>query len=85
MLRALLGGGSSFESGGPGKGLKCLLYRDVLGSLDGQNFTHFKSFYKEFTDAGIFGIYGKGPKEKAKLGLHLALETMRKIEKVQTM
>ena len=41
VLRALLGGGRSFESGGAGKGLTTILYR-VLGSLVGQNFSAFK-------------------------------------------
>ncbi|CBY36234.1 unnamed protein product [Oikopleura dioica] len=43
VLRALLGGGRSFESGGAGKGLTTILYR-VLGSLVGQNFSAFKAF-----------------------------------------
>jgi processing peptidase subunit alpha len=82
VLRSLLGGGSSFESGGPGKGLKCILYQDVLATIDGQFFSHFKSFYKEFKDSGIFGIYGMGPKEQIKLGLSIALSVLRKIEHV---
>ena len=44
VLRALLGGGRSFESGGAGKGLTTILYR-VLGSLVGQNFSAFKVFF----------------------------------------
>ena len=32
VLRALLGGGASFSSGGPGKGITSKLYTDVLGA-----------------------------------------------------
>ena len=83
VLRSLLGGGSSFESGGPGKGLKCILYRNVLATFEGQQFSHFKSFYKEFADSGIFGIYGMGPKESIKDGINTSLEIMRKIQNVR--
>jgi len=79
VLRALLGGGSAFESGGPGKGLYCLFYADVLASIDGQRFSHFKSFYKEFQDSGIFGIYGMGPPDSIRPGIRIAIEQLRRI------
>ena len=82
VLRALLGGGSAFESGGPGKGLKSFLYANVLGSSQGQHFSHFKAHYKEFTDSGIFTIYGQAHPKYLKLGVHIAQGVMRSIAKV---
>ncbi|ELR25072.1 peptidase M16 inactive domain containing protein, partial [Acanthamoeba castellanii str. Neff] len=55
VLQSLLGGGSSFSSGGPGKGMYTRLYRRVLnnyGFVDSASC--FNSFY---LDSGLFGIY----------------------------
>ena len=82
QIPILLGGGSAFESGGPGKGLYCLFYADVLASLDGQRFSHFKSFYKEFQDSGIFGIYGMGPQDSIRPGIRIAIEQLKRIANV---
>ena len=82
VLRALLGGGSAFESGGPGKGIQSKLYKDVLSTAEGQNFSHFKAHYKEFKEAGIFIIYGTGPPNYMRQGVDIALRMMRSIAKV---
>jgi len=81
VLRSLLGGGGAFESGGPGKGLHALLYCRVLASLYGQNFTHFKALYKEFSDSGIFAIYGMCPPEAVlqKSGFETALKSLKEV------
>ena len=54
VLMALMGGGSSFSSGGPGKGMYSRLYTRVL------NRWHFvqetKSFLMPYEDASLFGI-----------------------------
>ena len=55
-----MGGGSSFSSGGPGKGITSLLYRDVLGS-GVAGLEQSKAQYKEFSDSGIFYIVGLAP------------------------
>merc|ERR1711937_688814 len=57
----------------------CLFYADVLASIDGQRFSHFKSFYKEFQDSGIFGIYGMGPPDSIRPGIRIAIEQLKRI------
>lgn len=56
VLQQLLGGGSSFSAGGPGKGMYSRLYREVL------NKNHWvessESFLSVHEESGIFGIDG---------------------------
>ncbi|KAH3673071.1 hypothetical protein WICMUC_003904 [Wickerhamomyces mucosus] len=54
VLQTLLGGGSSFSAGGPGKGMYSRLYTQVLNQ-------HYyiescMAFNHSYTDSGIFGI-----------------------------
>merc|ERR1719420_2513191 len=56
LLSSLLGGGSSFSAGGPGKGMYSRLYLQVLNQHHWvQNATALNSPY---TDSGLFGIFG---------------------------
>merc|ERR1711934_167943 len=56
VLHTLMGGGSSFSAGGPGKGMYSRLYTNVLNKHGWvQNATAFNSCY---SDSGLFGIYG---------------------------
>jgi processing peptidase subunit alpha len=56
VLHTLMGGGSSFSAGGPGKGMYSRLYTGVLNKHGWvQNSTAFNSCYQ---DSGLFGIYG---------------------------
>jgi len=56
VLHTLMGGGSSFSAGGPGKGMYSRLYTGVLNKHGWvQNATAFNSCYQ---DSGLFGIYG---------------------------
>jgi len=56
VLHTLMGGGSSFSAGGPGKGMYSRLYTNVLNKHGWvQNSTAFNSCY---SDSGLFGIYG---------------------------
>jgi processing peptidase subunit alpha len=56
VLQTLMGGGSSFSAGGPGKGMYTRLYRNVLQghawAFDAKCDTHL------FTDAGLFTLSG---------------------------
>ncbi|EFJ06291.1 hypothetical protein SELMODRAFT_448827 [Selaginella moellendorffii] len=55
VLQSLLGGGGSFSSGGPGKGVHSRLYTRVLAVHPKvENFTAFTSVYN---DTGLFGIH----------------------------
>lgn len=61
VLNALMGGGSSFSSGGPGKGMYSRLYTDALtryGFL-----RHFKHFLYSYDNTGVLGIHGICPSD----------------------
>jgi processing peptidase subunit alpha len=56
MLQILLGGGSSFSSGGPGKGMHSRLYRHVLNQY---GFVHGIQAYTALCDdISLFGLMG---------------------------
>ena len=56
ILQTLLGGGSSFSAGGPGKGMYSRLYRQVLNRYYwAESCESFTSFH---TETGLFGISG---------------------------
>ena len=63
VVDTLLGGGSSFSAGGPGKGMYSRLYLEVLnrnGWVEAAN-----AFSAQLYDSGVFGIYGAAPPEHA--------------------
>ena len=56
VLQTLLGGGSSFSAGGPGKGMYSRLYREVLNKYGwAESAEAFTSFHSE---SGMWGISG---------------------------
>lgn len=56
VLQTLLGGGSSFSAGGPGKGMYSRLYRQILNRYHWvESCEAFTTFYNE---SGLFGIVG---------------------------
>ena len=64
VLQTLLGGGSSFSAGGPGKGMYSRLYREVLNRHRwAESAEAFTSFHSE---SGIFGISGSCPPKKSR-------------------
>ena len=70
VVDTLLGGGSSFSAGGPGKGMYSRLYLEVLnrhGWVESAN-----AFSTQLYDSGVFGVYGAAPPEQA----GLLLETL---------
>jgi processing peptidase subunit alpha len=57
VLQSLLGGGSSFSAGGPGKGMYSRLYRQILNRYHwAESAEAFTSFHNE---AGLVGITGR--------------------------
>jgi processing peptidase subunit alpha len=63
VLQTLLGGGSSFSAGGPGKGMYSRLYREVLNRYRWAESTEaFSSFHVE---SGLWGIQGSSPPGKS--------------------
>ncbi|EWC48528.1 hypothetical protein DRE_01750 [Drechslerella stenobrocha 248] len=55
-LQTLLGGGSSFSAGGPGKGMYSRLYTNVLNQYGW--IESCVAFHHSYKDSGIFGIAG---------------------------
>lgn len=53
-LSQLLGGGDSFSSGGPGKGIHSQLYRNILHRY--HYISHCSSFIHSYADISLFGI-----------------------------
>lgn len=63
VLQTLLGGGSSFSAGGPGKGMYSRLYREVLNRYHwAESCEAFTSFHAE---SGLFGMAGSARSDKA--------------------
>jgi processing peptidase subunit alpha len=61
VLNTLMGGGTSFSAGGPGKGMYTRLYTNILNRFPHvQAASVFNAFYNE---TGIFGVYGAAPPE----------------------
>jgi len=63
VVDTLLGGGSSFSAGGPGKGMYSRLYREVLNAnawVESAN-----AFSAQLYDCGLMGIYGAAPPDFA--------------------
>jgi len=55
VLQTLLGGGGSFSTGGPGKGIHTRLYTDVLNRHNWlESCVAFNTMY---SDSGLFGLY----------------------------
>jgi processing peptidase subunit alpha len=75
VVDTLLGGGSSFSAGGPGKGMYSRLYQQVLMSFPWVESAN--AFSAQLYDCGLVGTYGAAPPEQAGdlaslLGSHLA-------------
>ena len=71
VLDTLLGGGSSFSAGGPGKGMYSRLFRQVLNSYSWVEAAN--AFTLQFDQHGLFGMYGAA--EGRDLGLLVSVLT----------
>eukprot|EP00759_Apiculatamorpha_spiralis_P027786 PhF_6_TR30460/c0_g1_i1/m.44746/K01412/PMPCA, MAS2; mitochondrial-processing peptidase subunit alpha len=59
VIQCMMGGGQSFSSGGPGKGMLTKLYREVIskeGWVQGA-----ECISATYSDAGMLGLYGSAP------------------------
>ena len=64
VLQTLLGGGSSFSAGGPGKGMYSRLYREVLNRYRwAESAESFSAFHSE---SGLWGISGSCPPKQSR-------------------
>ena len=78
VLQTLLGGGSSFSAGGPGKGMYSRLYREVLDRYHwAESAEAFSSFHSE---SGLWGISGSCPPEKSRDLTLAIIENFLKLE-----
>lgn len=77
VLQQLLGGGSSFSAGGPGKGMYTRLYREVL------NQNHWvesaEAFMSVHDDSGIMGIDASCPPEYASNMIRVIIAQLTKL------
>jgi len=63
VLQFLLGGGGSFSTGGPGKGMHSRLYTRVLNQYHWV--AHCTAFNSLYNDTGLFGIFASGESSQA--------------------
>lgn len=79
VLQFLLGGGGSFSSGGPGKGMHSRLYTRVLNQHGWvRNATAFSSLYNE---SGIAGIYIETDSNRIEAGVDVACKELQSLTK----
>jgi len=78
VLQTLLGGGSSFSAGGPGKGMYSRLYREVLNQYRwAESAEAFSSFHSE---SGLWGISGSCPPRVARELTRAIVDHVLKLE-----
>lgn len=78
VLQTLLGGGSSFSAGGPGKGMYSRLYREVLNRYHwAESCEAFTSFHSE---SGLFGMAGSARPDKVGEMTRALVEHFLKLE-----
>ena len=77
VLDIMMGGGSSFSAGGPGKGMYSRLYANVM------NYYTFvysaKSMLHIHRDTGIYSLYGSVPHEFSRRFCHILIEEMKRL------
>ena len=77
VLQTLLGGGSSFSAGGPGKGMYSRLYRQVLNQYGwAESAEAYSAFHSE---SGLWGISGSTQPHKARDMVQVFTEHLAKL------
>ena len=77
VLQTLLGGGSSFSAGGPGKGMYSRLYREILNRHRwAESAEAFTSFHAE---SGLWGVSGSCPPQ---FGQEMAIAIVQQFDKL---
>eukprot|EP00584_Thalassiosira_punctigera_P022120 CAMPEP_0172554550 /NCGR_PEP_ID=MMETSP1067-20121228/55223_1 /TAXON_ID=265564 ORGANISM="Thalassiosira punctigera, Strain Tpunct2005C2" /NCGR_SAMPLE_ID=MMETSP1067 /ASSEMBLY_ACC=CAM_ASM_000444 /LENGTH=575 /DNA_ID=CAMNT_0013342945 /DNA_START=93 /DNA_END=1820 /DNA_ORIENTATION=+ len=80
VLQTLLGGGSSFSAGGPGKGMYSRLYREILNMYRwAESAEAFSSFHSE---SGLWGISGSCKPQKIREMTRAMVEHFLKLKDV---
>ncbi|KAJ1287237.1 hypothetical protein BS78_03G415600 [Paspalum vaginatum] len=74
VIQTLMGGGGSFSSGGPGKGMHSRLYLRVLNEY--HSVQSFSAFSNVFDNSGLFGIYLTTPSGFVRKAVDIAIREM---------
>merc|ERR1719223_540033 len=77
VLQQLLGGGSSFSAGGPGKGMYTRLYTEVLNREYWAE--SVEAFLSIHDSSGLFGIDGACPPEAVQNLMRVIIEQLSKL------
>jgi processing peptidase subunit alpha len=77
VLQQLLGGGSSFSAGGPGKGMYTRLYTQVLNTQYWAE--SVEAFLSIHDDSGVFGIDGACPPHAVQSLMQTSIEQLCKL------
>jgi len=77
VLNTMMGGGSSFSAGGPGKGMYTRLYQNILNRFPYvESAVVFNAFYNQ---TGIFGVYCAAPADSMGQLASVVCEEMNKM------
>jgi processing peptidase subunit alpha len=82
VLQTLLGGGGSYSTGGPGKGMHSRLYLDVLNTK--HYVDHIQAFNTVHSDAGLFGLSISGEAKHTPKLVQVIQEQLAKVNKFTT-
>ncbi|XP_024314654.1 ABC transporter D family member 1 [Brachypodium distachyon] len=74
VIQTLMGGGGSFSSGGPGKGMHSRLYLRVLTKYHAVQ--AFSAFSNVYDDSGLFGIYLTTPPDFVGKAVEVAMQEL---------
>ncbi|XP_062232085.1 mitochondrial-processing peptidase subunit alpha-like [Phragmites australis] len=74
VMQTLMGGGGSFSSGGPGKGMHSRLYLRVLNKY--HSVQSFSAFSDVYDNTGLFGIYLTTPSDFVAKAVDVAINEL---------
>ncbi|XP_062208191.1 mitochondrial-processing peptidase subunit alpha-like [Phragmites australis] len=74
VMQTLMGGGGSFSSGGPGKGMHSRLYLRVLNKY--HSVQSFSAFSNVYDNSGLFGIYLTTPSDFVAKAIDVAINEL---------
>ncbi|KAK3166597.1 hypothetical protein QOZ80_1AG0047900 [Eleusine coracana subsp. coracana] len=74
VMQTLMGGGGSFSSGGPGKGMHSRLYLRVLNKYHSVH--SFSAFSNVYDNSGLFGIYLTTPSDFVAKAVDVAISEL---------
>jgi len=74
VIQTLMGGGGSFSSGGPGKGMHSRLYLRVLNKY--HSVQSFSAFSNVYDNTGLFGIYLTTPPDFVAKAVDVAISEL---------